>query len=66
MGVSPGVPDLFIIVNARLIAIEMKRQKGGVVSTFQRKWITQLNNALVPTIVAKGAKEAIAFIESIK
>lgn len=64
MGVQAGIPDLFIIVGGRLVAIEMKRTKGGVISAYQRHWITELNNALVPTIVAKGAEEAIAFIDS--
>lgn len=66
MGVSAGVPDLFIIAGGRLIAIEMKRLKGSTTSPHQKEWITELNNALVPTIIAKGSKEAIAFIESQK
>ena len=64
MGVQAGIPDLFIIINNKLIAIEMKRTKGGVVSPAQKEWIETLNKAGVPTQVCKGAQEAIAFINS--
>lgn len=63
LGVSKGVPDIFIIVAGKLVAVEMKRIKGGVTSTHQMKWINILNNANVPTVVAKGHKEAIKFIK---
>lgn len=63
MGVQSGIPDVFIIVNNKLIGVEMKRTKGGVTSTNQVKWINKLNQANVPTIVAKGHKEAIAFVK---
>jgi len=63
MGVQAGIPDLFIIINNKLIAIEMKRTKGGVVSPAQKEWIETLNKAGVPTQVCKGAQEAIKFIK---
>lgn len=64
LGVSRGVPDIFIIVGGRLVAIEMKRIKGGVVSKEQQGWIDELNNAGVEAVVCKGAEEAIAFVEN--
>lgn len=84
LGVSSGVPDLFIAVpfppphliiahkdrddevrNKTLVAIEMKRKKGGTTSANQKKWIKTLNEAGVQTVVCKGCDEAIEFIESI-
>lgn len=66
LGVKPGIPDLFVIVNNRLVGIEMKRAKGGTTSQNQKDWITKLNNAGVETVVCKGADEAIKFIEKVK
>ena len=63
LGVSKGVPDLFVIVAGRLIAIEMKRVKGSVNSPEQKVWISRLNKAGVPAYIAKGCSEAIAIIE---
>ena len=84
LGVSSGVPDLFIAVpfppphliiahkdrddevrNKTLVAIEMKRKKGGVTSENQKKWIKTLNEAGIQTVVCKGCDAAIEFIESI-
>ena len=49
----------------RLVAIEMKRKKGGVTSENQKKWIKTLNEAGIQTVVCKGCDAAIEFIESI-
>lgn len=50
---------------SRLVFIEMKRRKGGVTSTNQKKWIKTLNEAGIQTVVCKGCDAAIEFIESI-
>jgi hypothetical protein len=63
MGVQSGIPDLFVIVNNKLIAVEMKRQKGGVVSNNQKLWLERLNSAGVPAQVCKGANEAIKYVQ---
>lgn len=63
LGVSPGVPDLFIIDSKGICAVEMKRRKGGVLSSYQKAWVERLNNSGIETVVCHGAKEAIAFIE---
>lgn len=65
LGVSAGVPDIFIALpNIGLIAIEMKRVKGGSVSATQKVWIETLNTLPgVQAFVARGANEAIAIIE---
>jgi len=37
MGVRPGVPDMMLIIKNKLLFIEMKRKKGGVVSQAQKE-----------------------------
>lgn len=63
-GTSPGFPDYVIIVNGRLIAIELKRVKGSRVSPEQGEWLDALTQAGVPAYVAKGAEHAIQIIEA--
>lgn len=64
MGVRAGLPDLLVIVPGKVIFIEMKREKGGVLSLMQKEWIAALNLAGTPAHVAKGCLEAINIIES--
>jgi len=63
MGVQSGIPDLFVIVKNRVVGVEMKRSKGGVVSANQKVWIDKLNRAGIETRVCKGSNEAIDFIQ---
>lgn len=63
LGVSKGVPDIFVIVANKLIAIEMKRTKGSQTSPEQKVWLSRLNKAGVPAYITKGCQEAIAIIE---
>lgn len=63
-GVNRGFPDYLIIVNSRLIGIELKRLKGSKTTTEQLEWISALNDAGVPTKICKGASEAIDFINN--
>jgi hypothetical protein len=72
-GLNPGLPDLLIIIpkersnleKAIMVFIEMKRQKGGVVSKNQKEWIEEINKVdNVGAYVAKGAEEAIEIIKS--
>lgn len=64
-GVKPGVPDISLPYPTSKhygLYIEMKRQKGGVVSEHQKKWLTYLNEAGYLAVVCKGfeqAKEAV-------
>lgn len=50
-------------VDKRLIAIELKRQKGGHVSPSQRRWIKILNSAGIEAVVCRGFEEAEKFIK---
>ena len=64
-GVAQGIPDLLIFdpppAHPGVIgcAVEMKRQKGGVVSIEQESWISELRSLGWSVFVARGADEAI-------
>lgn len=73
MGVSKGVPDLFVFVPIKGVtgkidayqplAIEMKRQKGSTTTKEQKEWLNLLEMAGIPGAVCKGAEKAIEFVE---
>jgi len=65
MGVRSGLLDLFIITeNRSMIFIEMKRQKGGVVSKEQKEWIKAINECdNAQAFVCKGFKDAKTIID---
>jgi len=63
-GASAGVPDLFI--PQWLMWVEMKRQKGGVVSPEQTDWIAYLRSIGHLVIVSKGAEDAKSQITGFK
>ena len=63
-GLRKGLPDMLIIINGRLVFIEMKRIKGGSTSREQKEWIYQLNQCQnVFAHVCKGADVAIETIK---
>lgn len=55
-GASAGVPDLFVA--AWCLWIEMKRERGGVISPEQQDWLAYLSGVGHTTIVAKGCEDA--------
>jgi len=55
-GVVPGIPDLFI--PAWRVWVEMKKEKGGVVSKEQQKMIKYLQSVNYCVIVCLGAEDA--------
>ena len=66
LGVKPGVPDLLIFEPAygyTGVAIELKRVKGGRVSSAQDDWISDLARLGWRAQVCFGAGEAIALLE---
>lgn len=65
MGTKSGIPDLFLCFNGRLVGIEMKRTKGGVVSPTQRYWGTILAGAGVECFVCRGCDHAIETVTSL-
>lgn len=76
MGVSKGVPDLFVFIPVfgvtgrpdayQMCAIEMKRKKGSTTSKEQKAWLKVLQASGAMSAVCKGAEEAIAFVEAIR
>lgn len=65
-GLKRGVPDVLVFTPApiglRPVAIELKRERGGVVSPQQVGWLAGLHGAGWLTHVARGAHDAIAFL----
>lgn len=65
-GLVPGIPDTFI--PAWNLWVEMKRQKGGGLSTEQKEIIPYLESVGHTVIVAKGCDDAMrqvrAFLEA--
>lgn len=64
MGLRAGFPDLIILAKNKsktheVLFIEMKRQKGGVVSPEQKEWIEALDNDNYCVGIAKGCDSAI-------
>jgi len=65
-GYVKGFPDLFIYEpNADYygLAIEMKKEKGGVASPEQKQWQEQLRNRGYASYICKGNEEAIKVID---
>lgn len=65
-GVKAGVPDLFLPVarhGAHGLFIEMKRSKGGVLSSFQTEYIEALMREGYKVCVCHGFEEAKRTIE---
>lgn len=66
MGVKSGIPDLFLCFDGHLVGIEMKRQKGGVVSDNQKHWGAILEASGVPVFVCRGCEHAQETVQYIK
>lgn len=73
LGVRAGFPDMVIVIprnrskdgEGYFLCMEMKRQKGGVVSKEQREWIQAINDLQqnnIQAYVAKGSEEAVGII----
>jgi hypothetical protein len=63
MGVESGFPDYVVVTNNKVLFIEMKKRKGGVVSDNQNFWLESLNSVGATTSVCRGYEEAKAFID---
>ncbi len=64
-GVKAGVPDMCLPVprgGYHGLYVELKRQKGGTVSDYQKSWINALNNQGYKATVCRGAAEAMETI----
>ena len=47
------------------VRVELKRTKGGTVSTAQKQWGEVYDKAGIPCAICKGAEAAIKFVKSI-
>jgi len=63
-GVVAGIPDLLFFMDGKLFGIEMKKRKGGIVSKAQKNMIKRLNEIGATAVVAKGADEALDYLEA--
>ena len=72
-GLRKGVPDMIVVIPPErdnrgigcVLFIEMKRQKGGVVSPEQKKWIAELDMIdNVGAFVCYGAEHAIETVSA--
>lgn len=67
-GTSKGFPDYIVLlpqINA-ILAIELKRERGSATTPEQKEWVaafSEISNS--EGIIAKGAKDAIDFIEKL-
>lgn len=62
-GMAKGVPDYVIVLPTVVLWVELKRAKGGRVSSEQREWCEALTVAGTPAKVCRGAAEAQMFVE---
>lgn len=65
-GLSPGFPDLMLLVRRLSFGgafIELKRLRGGTVAEEQAKWHDWLNQNGYYTVVARGAEDAIRQVQ---
>ena len=58
-----GTPDILACVNGRFIAIEVKREKGGVVSELQKSKIRKINSAGGIAFVARNVDEVSTMLK---
>ena len=66
MGVRAGLPDLLLIINNKIVFIEMKRAKGSVISDYQKDWMVKLNNCEgVNVYVCYSFEEAKAVVNKL-
>lgn len=58
-----GTPDILACINGKFVAIEVKREKGGEVSTLQLAHIKLIQQAGGVAFVASGLEEAKAHLK---
>lgn len=61
MGTMPGIPDLFVAGEGRVIGVEVKAPKGSP-SPAQRDTIAALAAAGIPTVIVRSIDEAEAVL----
>jgi hypothetical protein len=64
MGTKPGVPDVLLVIEGRLHGLELKRERGSVVSAEQRAMHADLQEAGAVIETARGLDEALEVLEA--
>jgi len=64
-GLKPGFPDLVIVTKDKVIFLEMKRVRGGVLSDEQMVWLEALKGKQTVSGVAKGFDKAKAYLDEV-
>lgn len=64
-GYRAGVADVSVVHRGKYYAIELKKQKGGVASEDQLRFISDINAAGGFAFVAEGEGEALAGLEAL-
>ena len=63
-GLQPGFPDICVLLPNFALYIELKRQKGGVVSEKQAEWYKAINSLpYAKAVICRGFGEAVDVIE---
>ncbi len=65
-GYKRGFPDVFIYEPRGVhhgLSIEMKKEKGGVVSKYQKQWKEDLSERGFKSTIAKGYDNAVQILE---
>jgi hypothetical protein len=63
-GLEPGVPDLLIVDNGKMLALELKsRDPKARASKEQKAWLLHLDGEGWDCKVAHGAEEAISWLQ---
>lgn len=64
-GVRKGFPDYAIVKGTKLVFIELKKRSGGRVAPEQKIWLETLTDCGLHANVCRGARAAIAWLESL-
>lgn len=59
-----GTPDILACINGRFVGIEVKKEKGGVVSDLQLLKLKQIENAGGVGIIARSVSDVSERFES--
>lgn len=58
-----GVPDRLVVLPGRIIFLELKRPRGGVLARLQRWWRDRLRRLDHEAFVAKNRKEVLQVLD---
>lgn len=64
-GLRAGLPDMFLVINKNSFWIELKRAKGGKLSTEQKTWVDKIKESGQKVFVCHGFEQAKQVIDTI-